>query len=170
MFCGVARHEGRRKLYIIDVWRGKWKLPDLVKNLKAYWEKYKYLRTKTFRRRGATKALIEDKGHGTALIQTCRDEKEAKKRVPVVDVQRSISKLQRAIPCLPILEAGDVMLPECANELSNAQWVPEFVKEITEFNELMTHTNDDQCDVLFDAIEKLLLGSMSIWQAMSTKK
>lgn len=170
MLCGVARHEDRRKLYVIDIWRGKWKLPQLIKNLNAYWSKYKYFRTEKLRRRGATKVLIEDKGHGTALIQTCRNEQDVKKRIPVMEVQRSISKLQRAIPCLPIIEAGDVMLPEEATELSNGDWVPDFIEEITAFNELMTHTHDDQCDVLFDGIEKLLLGSISIWQAMGAKR
>ncbi len=166
MVCGVAKVNGKRKLFIIDVLRGKWKLPELIKKMKAYYAKYKFIKTAKLNRRGVTRVLIEDKAHGTALIQMAKDEKDAKLRIPVVDVQRSTSKIERAIPCLPVLESGDVLIPEGRTELSNGLWVKPFIDEVVEFNEMMTHVHDDQCDVLFDAIEKVLLGSISIFSAM----
>lgn len=164
MLAGIASGpKNKRKLYVIDVWRGKWKLPLLIKNTEVYWDRYKQFQTESLRRKGATKILVEDKGHGTGLIQVLKE-----KNIPAVEIQRSTSKVQRAIPSIPYIEAGDVLLPSGPNELTRADWVNDFIDEIITFNELMTHPHDDQCDVLFDGVENLLQGSgVSIWTAMT---
>ena len=164
MMCAAVGYDeqGRKIVYIIDVLRAKLQLPQLISSTKSFWQKMKTVWVEDqngadIELSGASSIVIEDKGHGTGLIQQGRQD-----GLPCVGVARSISKIERAIPCIPVIQQGRVMLPSCSNRNTDALWVKGFLQEIAEFNEMMTHRHDDQADVLFDVIDQLLLSKGEI--------
>lgn len=164
MMCAAMGFDasGQKVLYIVDVIRAKLQLPQLIEQTKAFWQKMKIVHAKDdegndTKLSGASSIAIEDKGHGTGLIQQGRQD-----GLPCVPIQRSISKIERAIPCIPPIQQGRVLLPSRANRNTDALWVKPFIDEVSEFNEMMTHRHDDQCDVLFDMINQLLIAKGEI--------
>lgn len=159
MICAAKGFDesGKEIIYIIDVIRAKLKLPQLIDQTKGFWERMKTVYAvddegNEVKLSGASRIAIEDKGHGTGLIQQGRQD-----GLPCFGVQRSISKIERAIPCIPVIQQGRVLVPAKASRNTDALWVRGFLDEVAEFNEMMTHRHDDQCDVLFDVIDQLLL-------------
>jgi predicted phage terminase large subunit-like protein len=81
---------------------------------------------------------IEDKANGTAIIETLRHEIAG-----IIAVEPCGSKPSRAQAISPIVEAGNVYLPE------QASWVGDFVEECAKFP---TGKNDDIVDALSQGI------------------
>lgn len=138
---------GNNNLYLIDMLRGKWEAPDLSRNIKAFWNKYKVStpRPNSF--------YIEDKSSGTGLIQDLQRDTS----IPVIAVQRDKDKLTRVEDVLTYIEAGRVYLPE------DRPFTSDFITECESFSRDMTHSHDDITDNLVDAIVKgLSAGSVSI--------
>lgn len=135
MAAGVSSDD---KLYILDLKRGKWKIPDLLPISHDFWVKW--------RDKGATRFRIEDKMSGTFLIQSL----ETKIGQSVVGVQRHIDKFTRVNGVVEKISSGHVYVPETAS------WVNDFLDECESFTDDDSHEYDDQVDCLADAIETLL--------------
>ena len=84
----------------------------------------------------------EDKVSGTGLIQTLKRE-----GVPVLAIQRDRDKITRAHDAAPLVQSGQVLLPQ------NAPWLSEFLGEASGFPNA---AHDDMVDPMMDAVTDLL--------------
>jgi predicted phage terminase large subunit-like protein len=128
------------QIYLIDQARGKWESPELLVNARAFYNKHKASRYTV------TAFKVEDKASGTGLIQTLRRE-----GLPIIGIPRDTDKVTRAHDCAPLLESGNVFLPE------NAPWLQDYKLEFAQFP---NGTNDDQVDPTMDAINDMLGGNI----------
>jgi len=133
--CWGESLEGQAVL--IDQIRGKWEAPELLIQARAFWNKHKSDNNGTLR---AFK--VEDKASGTGLIQTLKRE-----GVPIVGIQRSIDKITRAMDASPLMQSGNVLIPE------NAPWLADYLSEFAAFP---NGAHDDQVDPTMDAIQDIL--------------
>lgn len=120
------------KLYLINITRGKWEMPDLERMAIAEYNRFK-----------PSKVLIEDKSSGTALIQNLRRNHS----MPIVAVQVSVDKVTRVQEVVGFIESGYCHLPE------QAEWLSEFLLEHGRFP---NGGHDDQCDTTSMAIKELM--------------
>lgn len=126
---------------LIDQVRGKWEAPELLTQARAFWSKHKNAKAT-----GNLRAMkVEDKASGTGLIQTLKRE-----GVPVIAIQRMVDKVTRAMDAVPMIESGNVLLPE------DAPWLSEYLAEAAAFP---TGSHDDQLDPTMDAIADMLMPS-----------
>lgn len=123
--------------YLIDVLRGKWEAPDLIKMAKSFWCKHR----DTFKPRSMN---VEDKVSGTTLIQTLS--KTADPVIPIIAIQRNIDKITRANDVAPFIESGRVYLPE------QADWLSDFITEHAQFP---NGKHDDQVDTTSDGLNAI---------------
>lgn len=129
---------------LLDQLRGKWEAPELLTQARAFWNKHRASGVRHFK--------IEDKASGTGLIQTLQRE-----GVPVVAIPRSTDKLTRAMDAAPLIQSGNVLLPQ------DAPWLSEFMAEAAVFP---NGAHDDQLDPMMDAVCDILQGtaySLSAW-------
>lgn len=136
-----GRYENR--IYLLDLIRGKWEAPGLLRRAKQVWDKWKPRPGV----KGATVTKVEDASSGTALVQTLKSET----KMPVSFITRNKDKAQRAQGIMHYVESGYVYLPE------GKDFVSDFVTECTKFTLNDTHDHDDQVDPMMDAIEDLLV-------------
>lgn len=137
--CWGRTHYGQAAL--IDQVRGKWEAPELLVNARAFWNKHKGAHPQL----GALRAMkIEDKASGTGLIQTLKRE-----GIPILGVPRDTDKVTRAGDASPLIESGNVLLPEGAAYLSEYK---------AEFSAFPNGPHDDQIDPTMDAIADILAG------------
>lgn len=123
--------------FIIDVIRGKWQSPELIKQAEKVIEKHNNNFPKL------RYMAVEDKASGTGLIQTIKNTS----KVPVKAVQRNTDKLTRFMDVQAILESRRVWLPR------HAPWVSEFITECEAFKSDMSHDHDDQIDAMIDFLD-----------------
>lgn len=76
------------KLYLIDLLRGKWEAPEMNRQAQKFIDKHKDY---TYELRPIRWMKVEDKAHGTQLIQNLG----TYSGVPVLPVQRGTDKLTR---------------------------------------------------------------------------
>lgn len=135
--------------YLIDILRGKWESPDLIKMAKAFW--YKHVPTFNIRSMN-----VEDKVSGTTLIQTLSQSTEPV--IPIKAVQRNIDKITRANDVAPFIESGRVYLPE------KAEWLNDFIVEHAQFP---NGAHDDQVDTTSDGLN-IIFGKfiIDIWDVL----
>ena len=127
---------------LLDQIRGKWEAPELLSQARAFWNKHKAMQ-----KNGVLRAFnIEDKASGTGLIQTLR-----KEGMPVIPIPRSIDKITRAMDAAPLIQSGNVLLPE------GAAWLSDFLVEAAAFP---NGTHDDQLDPMMDAVGAILGGGI----------
>lgn len=141
------------KIYLIDMIRGKWEAHELDKKALDFWSKHKPY--DEFKSCPLTKMKIEDKTSGTGLIQNLK-----KKGIPVEGIPRTKDKLTRAYDGQPFLEAGLVVVPE------DAPFTSDLCDETDKFTKDDSHLHDDQIDPMLDAINDLLTGKRSMWDAL----
>lgn len=123
----VRTHNG---FYCLDVWRDKVDAPTLEVMAVQLFEEYE-----------ADAVVIEDKSHGTALIQYLR----RFTTLPVLEYDpRQRDKTSRAIAATPAVRGGKCHLPH------GADWVKEFKKEHEKFPK---GKNDDQVDTTSMMVE-----------------
>lgn len=135
--------------YLIDILRGKWESPDLIKMAKAFWHKH----IPIFNIRSMN---VEDKVSGTTLIQTLS--KSVDPVIPIKAVQRNIDKITRANDVAPFIESGRVYLPE------KAEWLNDFIVEHAQFP---NGAHDDQVDTTSDGLNIIFGKSItSIWDVL----
>lgn len=153
--CGFTRD---RKMYMIDLWRNKWEIPQLTKFAYTLWESFKSASIAHKLPYPAPRCLcIEDKASGTGILQEFRQNKiyvEAvypKAKRPD-GTEFVADKFQRACDVLGEIEMGNVYIPH--KEL-NKVWLPDFLKEVSEFSADDTHAHDDITDCLIYSIKEL---------------
>lgn len=127
------------RLYVLDVLRSKWTVPELHAVASDFWEKW--------RAQGARSFSIEDAASGTYLIQALGQTL----RHTVRGIRRTRDKFTRVSAIIEPISSGRVVLPVAA------PWVSTFVAEAEQFSDDDSHAHDDQVDCLADAVEALLL-------------
>ncbi len=127
------------KIYLIDQVRGKWEAPELEINTKAFYNKHRDNDGCV-----CSGVYIEDKASGIGLIQKLKRE-----GVPIVGIPRSVDKITRMHCGTPMIQSGNVYLPE------DAPWLIDY---LSEFSAAPNGTNDDQIDPTLDAINEFLGG------------
>lgn len=126
------------QLVLLDMIRGKWEAPELIVQARAFYNKQK-----SETGMGVVRSLnIEDKVSGTGLIQTLRRE-----GVPVVGIPRTSDKITRAMDTVPLIQSGNVLLPQ------NAPWLSVLLAEASAFPNA---SHDDTIDPLMDAVAENL--------------
>lgn len=140
------------KLYLLDMLRGRFEVPDLERRLPAFWVKCAAREQSQW---GALRAMkIEDAASGTGLIQKLRREH----RFPVQGVTRKKDKYTRLLDVLGYIEAGHVCIPRAASFTSD------FLSECEAFTADDSHAHDDQVDPMVDAIGDMLgSNAMANW-------
>jgi predicted phage terminase large subunit-like protein len=128
------------QLLLLDLWRGRWEIPEVMNNFRAFYVKHRdgYQCQFGSQLRGA---YVENKSSGTGLIQSLRREGFA-----ILPVERSVDKYSRASDAVPFIESGNVLLPRVAH------WKQEFLAEVERFTGLKSGETDDQLEGLFDAV------------------
>lgn len=135
--------------YLIDILRGKWESPDLIKMAKTFW--YKHVPNFNIRSMN-----VEDKVSGTTLIQTLS--KSVDPVIPIKAVQRNIDKITRANDVAPFIESGRVYLPE------KAEWLNDFIVEHAQFP---NGSHDDQVDTTSDGLNTIFGKQVaSLWDVL----
>jgi predicted phage terminase large subunit-like protein len=134
--CWGKSAEG--KIYLIDQVRGKWEAPQLRQQALAFWAKHKQQTNGTLRQ-----FKVEDKASGTGLIQQLKQE-----GLPISGIQRNKDKITRGYDSAPMVEAGNVYLPE------SAPFLGDLLHELSLFP---AGKHDDQVDPLMDAIDDMLI-------------
>jgi len=120
------------KIYLINITRGKWEMPDLERMAISEYEKLK-----------PSKVLIEDKSSGTALIQNLRRNRS----IPIVAIQVSNDKVTRVQEIVAFIESGYCHLP------NNSDFMADFLTEHAAFPNAK---HDDQVDTTAMAIKELM--------------
>lgn len=133
-----------KKLFLVDMVRGKFEAHILQKVAKEFLDRHK-----------PRVAYIEDKSSGTGLIQTLVAE-----GYPIVSVQREKDKLTRLMDVIPYMAIGVVHLKK------DAEYLKDFLPECEGFRADMGHKNDDQVDTLIDAVNIVFSGEISILDAL----
>lgn len=139
----VFQHWGKGKdgkIYLLHMIRGKWEAPQLLAQARAFWDKCKAFDKSTLRQ-----MKIEDKASGTGLIQQLKQG-----GVPVAGIPRNKDKITRGYDTAPQVEAGNVLLPERGEHLSD------LMHEMTVFP---MGEHDDCVDPLMDAVQDLLVST-----------
>lgn len=143
--------------YLLDQIRGKWAAPDLERQARAFWAKWRG------RPMGESVPIpsamaIEDKTSGTGLIQTLQQASP----IPVIPIPREKDKLVRANSGAPSIQAGRVFLPDPIAHPT--PWLADYLAEFVSFTAEGTHAHDDQIDPTLDAIHDLLLGNANFYR------
>lgn len=137
---GVGRDD--KRLYLIDMMRGRFEAYQLRDRIPDFWNKLKADKTSPLRT-----MYIEDKASGTQLIQDItKKPRDGEQRIPVIAVKRSTSKLQRVMDVQSYIQSGAVCIPQ------SAPFVSDFIAECEAFTANDTHPHDDQIDCMVDAI------------------
>lgn len=106
----------------------------------------------------STAILVEDKANGPAVISTL------KKKIPgLIAVEPDGGKQARASAVAPIVEAGNVYLPDP----ESCPWTDELTTELTTFP---FSSNDDETDSLSQALNYLYQKAVSYRKAMANAK
>jgi predicted phage terminase large subunit-like protein len=119
---GITAGIKNGKIYIIDVFRAKLEMPELVRAVIEQAEKY-----------NPERVLIEDKAAGTGLLQALR----AAHFYKGVGIVPKGDKMRRFSAVTPMIEGGHVLLPE------HAPWKDDYLHEVCGFP---VTKRDDQVD------------------------
>ena len=119
--------------YLIDQVRGRMGFPATITAIKTLSAKHPAVITK----------LIEDKANGTAVIQVLKHEIQG-----IVPVEPAGGKASRVQSVSPIIEAGNVYLPDP----SIAPWIHDFIEECAAFP---FGKNDDQVDAMSQGLHRM---------------
>lgn len=130
-------------LYLIDMMRDRFQAYELEVRIPAFWNKSKEDRSSPLRFMG-----VEDKASGTQLIQNIRH--KIRPAIPLREIERSRSKLERVMDVQGYIESGYVKLPR------NAPFLNDFIAECEAFTANDSHPHDDQIDTMCDAITMML--------------
>lgn len=144
------------KIYLLDLIRGKWEIPELERRAPAFWNKAKGRDAVVTGQLRQMK--IEDNASGTGLIQRMKLDH----RIPVAGIKRTKDKYTRLTDVIGYIESGYVCLPR------NAPFLSDFVGECEAFTADDSHPHDDQIDPMIDAINDMLAGgnTAQLWERM----
>jgi predicted phage terminase large subunit-like protein len=144
------------KLYLLDMIRGKWEIPELERRAPAFWNKANARDSVVM---GQLRQLkVEDNASGTGLIQRIKLES----RIPIAGITRIKDKYTRLSDVIGYIESGYVCLPR------NAPFLSDFLSECEAFTADDSHPHDDQIDPMVDAINDMLAGNNAakLWENM----
>lgn len=130
-------------LYLIDMMHERFQAYELEVRIPAFWNKAKADKSSPLRYMG-----VEDKASGTQLIQNITH--KIRPAIPVKEIERSRSKLERVMDVQAYIESGYVKLPR------NAPFLIDFISECEAFTADDSHPHDDQIDTMCDAIVMML--------------
>jgi predicted phage terminase large subunit-like protein len=137
--------ESGGNLYLLDLVKGRWEMPQLIQNTLDFVAKYKSRYSDTL-----FKGLfIEYKQSGQGLVQTLRQNT----KLPIIDLIPEGDKVLRLQQCLPYIEGKRVYIPE------NATWTVDFLDECARFSPTLSHKHDDQVDALVYAMLEVYVKS-----------
>ena len=120
----TAQIDANGTIWILQVVRGRWEVPDLVRRIIGASHAYQ-----------PHTILIEDQASGTALLQILKREH----KLPVIPVKPKGDKVMRMHAHSATLEAGKVLVPKAAT------WLDDFRCELHAFP---NGQHDDQVDAL----------------------
>lgn len=130
------------KVYLLDMLRNKWEIPELERVAVSFWLKHLSIRDmgqlRTF--------YVEEAVSGTGIIQKI----QRNGHIPIRGIIRTKDKLTRVGDVLSYIEAGLVCVPE------EASFTNDFLAECENFTPDDTHQHDDQIDPMVDAINTML--------------
>lgn len=130
--------------YILDRRRGQWDFVETIDEVKKFASTWQQARP----------ILIENAANGPAVISSLKG-----KIGGIVAIQPFGSKESRALTITPIVESGNIYLPQ------GALWLDEFIDEAATFPK---GANDDQVDSLTQAIIYLEQeGRLSVFEGVS---
>jgi predicted phage terminase large subunit-like protein len=126
-------------------------LLDQVRARMSFVETLQQFQRLTARWPQATLKLVEDKANGPAVISSL-----GRKVGGIVPEEPLGSKMARASAVAPLVEAGNVWLPDSLDQHGEpfAPWADDFIEEAAGFP---TATHDDQVDAASQALNRLLL-------------
>lgn len=129
---------------LVDQIRGKWEAPELKVQARAFYEKH---RGQDSGKSGQLRGMkVEDKSSGTGLIQELKRE-----GIPIIGIQRSTDKVERAFDTAPFVESQNVLFP------SEAAFLSDLLSELSAFP---NGAHDDQVDPLMDAVKDILANTV----------
>ncbi len=149
--CGFTND---RKMYLIDLWRNKWEIPQLTKFTHTLWESFNKANLPYPKPRCL---CIEDKASGTGVLQDFKlhriyvEPLYPKAKRPD-GTEYVADKFQRACDVLGEIEVGNVYIPHA--DLGKV-WLADFLKEVSEFSADDSHAHDDMVDCLIYSIKEL---------------
>lgn len=148
------------RIYLLDLFRGRWEAPELQRRAVGIWAKGKNSSIESHGQ--IRKMMVEDKSSGTGLIQTLR---LPPYNIPIEAIERDKDKLTRVMDALPYIEAGQVCIPEAA------PYTNDFVSECESFTPDDSHDFDDQIDPLCDAIADMLQSGNKLkqWESLGRR-
>ena len=123
------------RFFLLDQVRGRWSFTETVEQFTRLSEKWPM----------CTRKYIEDKANGPAVIDTLKH-----KIGGIIPVEPDGSKTARAYAVTPLLEAGNVFLPQPGM----APWVSDLQAELLQFP---SAAHDDQVDALTQALRMLTM-------------
>jgi predicted phage terminase large subunit-like protein len=125
--------DGGKKLYLVDLVRGRFEFPELVNQARALSKKWRFDWSSTY-------LVIEDKGSGTSLIQALKNERIW----PAYhNMKLDADKVMRITAQAAQFYARSVYFPE------NAPWLGELLAELFAFPNVK---HDDQVDSISQAL------------------
>jgi predicted phage terminase large subunit-like protein len=147
-------------IYLLDMYCKKVIFPDLVRDLKSFYQKS----VNNYGKFNNINAIyIENKGSGQSLIQQLREE-----RLPILELQptyynKQLNKEQvadkytRFLEISADLENGYCFIPE------SSSWVLNFISECERFQGTKEDTHDDMVDVLIYGLKKRRENAIIDW-------
>lgn len=128
-----------RKIYLLDMVRGKYEAPELQDELLKLEERARA----TSKTDGILrKIIIEKKASGIGLIQSA----SRIMRTPIEPFIPDTDKVTRVLSAMPQIRAGNVCIP------TDAPWLTSFLSEFSAFTADMSHKHDDIVDTATMAI------------------
>lgn len=121
----MTRENGAFRYYLLDVVRGKWEMPELIRQTITIYHKWRYEKGGG----GLVKLLIEDKASGTQLIQMLSAQRDCNGyRFDIEPIKPDADKTSRLMGVSALIENGTLQFPQ-----EPAPWWDEFKKELLSF-------------------------------------
>ena len=141
--CCVFGVSEKKKYYLLDVYRERLELPDLMKKVKQTRQRYNALYGVKI------DLLIEDAASGIQLIQLLKAE-----GVYCTAIKPSNDKLSRLQGASVYVERGDVFVPK-----TQQSWWPEFENELLRFPNSKYKDQADSFSQVFSKYRKFIRGT-----------
>lgn len=153
LLCGFTQD---KKMYVIDMWRNKWEVPDLTKFALTLWKSFRNATNLSY---PVPRCMcIEQKASGIGVLQEFK--KQGIYVEPLYPTAKGADgkefvadKFQRVCDVLPEIEVGNVYIPD---KSLNKVWLDDFLKELREFTADGTHAHDDITDCTVYSIKELI--------------
>ena len=120
----MTRESNMYKYYLLDVVRGKWEMPDLIRQVERVYCYWKY----EMGGQHLVRLLIEDKASGTQLIQMLMAQRDRHGyNFAIESIKPDTDKTSRLMGASAYIENGTLRFPQ------EAPWLSDFKKELLGF-------------------------------------